>query len=119
MFRGFRFMPDDVDTSSAYAQLRGRYAASLENKRNQFASAWSAIRENPDDHAAGEWLATLIHQLCGSAVAYGFPGLGDQACRTGLCLRQHGLADAALASEMEALFSEFERAETTNRSDPG
>ncbi|MFC5489171.1 response regulator [Dokdonella soli] len=62
-----------------FERLRENYAGSLAHKRRSLARAWSAFAVNPHEGAVRRDLFTQIHRLCGSAPAYGYERLGDQA----------------------------------------
>jgi len=75
------------DSSTRFDWLRLRYADSLAAKQTALEEAWAALAATPKDNAARAHVQQLLHRLCGSAHAYGYEQLGDDACAADSLLR--------------------------------
>lgn len=67
------------DSTRRFDDLRARYAASLEYKREALAAAWGAFAAAPADEGLRRDVQMQIHRLAGSAAAYGYERLGESA----------------------------------------
>ncbi|MEO5625429.1 MAG: hypothetical protein ABIQ70_05425 [Dokdonella sp.] len=76
------------ESSEHFDLLRLRYAGLLSEKRRAMAQAWAAFSAMPSDAGARCELQQQLHRLCGSAQAYGYPDLGEQACSADSLLRR-------------------------------
>ena len=59
--------------------LLALYFESLSNRRDELQRGWDALRDGSGDEATVQRVKNHLHQLAGSAGAYGFAGLGDAA----------------------------------------
>jgi CheY-like chemotaxis protein len=88
--------PTMNESSERFDLLRARYANSLGDKQRALAQAWAAFAAAPSDAAARDDLQQQLHRLCGSALAYGYARLGDDACLADSLLRRWGELAPAL-----------------------
>ncbi|MEZ5464719.1 MAG: Hpt domain-containing protein [Lysobacteraceae bacterium] len=59
--------------------LLALYFESLTNRRGELQRGWDELRAGSGDEATVQRVKNHLHQLAGSAGAYGFAGLGDAA----------------------------------------
>jgi CheY-like chemotaxis protein len=97
------------ESGERFELLRSRYASSLADKHEALTHAWAAFASAPSDAVARTTLQQQLHRLCGSAHAYGYARLGDQACAADSLMRQWEAsmpslrgAPADLVSRMDA-----------------
>jgi CheY-like chemotaxis protein len=84
------------DSSTRFEWLRLRYADSLAGKQATLAQAWAACGAAPGDPRARGDLQQQLHRLCGSAHAYGYAQLGDDACSADSLMRSWESATSSL-----------------------
>ncbi|HPF74026.1 MAG: Hpt domain-containing protein [Rhodanobacteraceae bacterium] len=65
-----------MSTDQALLEL---YFESLANRRGELQRGWDELRTGVGDEATVQRIKNHLHQLAGSAGAYGFAGLGDAA----------------------------------------
>jgi len=102
--------------------LRERYASSLGQKRAALSQAWQAFAAAPRDAALRRELSMQLHRLCGSAGAYGYAEIGENACAADRLVGEHGgIAefDAAqlrrCAMEVEAVLAALDQASAASQ----
>ncbi|MEO7431265.1 MAG: response regulator [Dokdonella sp.] len=91
------------DSSRHVDWLRRRYADSLTGKQKTLAKTWATCCAKPADAAVRADLQQQLHRLCGSAHAYGYAQLGDDACRADSLLRSWETATTTLRDAPAAL----------------
>lgn len=64
---------------STNQSLLALYLESLTSRRNELQRGWDALGNGSGDEATVQRVKNHLHQLAGSAGAYGFAGLGDAA----------------------------------------
>jgi CheY-like chemotaxis protein len=84
------------DSSTRFEWLRRRYADSMAAKQEALSQAWSAFGAKPGDTQARADLQQQLHRLCGSAHAYGYAHLGDDACSADSLMRSWESASPSL-----------------------
>ncbi|MCB1560582.1 MAG: Hpt domain-containing protein [Xanthomonadales bacterium] len=65
-----------MSTDQALLEL---YFESLAKRRSELQRGWNELRAGVGDDATVQRIKNHLHQLAGSAGAYGFAGLGDAA----------------------------------------
>ncbi|WP_300616044.1 response regulator [Dokdonella sp.] len=103
-------LPTDpmTDSSRRFDDLRARYAASLQRKRDALASAWNAFAAAPGDDGLRRDVQTHTHRLAGSAPAYGYERLGEAARTTDVALHEWERLAVALRGEAHELRARLE-----------
>ncbi|HQW81323.1 MAG: Hpt domain-containing protein [Rhodanobacteraceae bacterium] len=84
--------------SDPVTALHARYLASFPNKRDELQAALSAWRQAPAAIDRIVALHLLVHNLAGSAGAYGFDTLADVARSADRLLKTHARDGDALVS---------------------
>lgn len=94
-----------TDSSRRFDDLRARYAASLQRKRDALAGAWNAFSPDPGDDGRRREVQTHVHRLAGSAPAYGYERLGEAARAADAALHEWDALAAPLRDAPQVLLA--------------
>lgn len=97
-------MPDEADIQARLQALRAAYAEQLPDRLAEVARQWAGLQGQPWNPEQAAILHRQLHTLAGSAPTFGFPDLGQRACRAeGLLKAWHGEGRAPSRGEMAEL----------------